>query len=82
MIDLTALSRLVSRITEELMDSEWDEVRTVAIVTELEGEDRVPELHVFSSDDRPWVLEKFLDEALDAVERARSRLSTRMDDDE
>lgn len=55
------------------MDSRWDEIRTAAVILEVEDE-LCREIKVFASDDRSWVTEKFLDKALSIVERKSDRL--------
>lgn len=69
-MDGYAITTFAANMAEQLADQYSDEafVRTQALVVEIDDGDAGIEIRVLCSDDRAWVQEKFLDQALEALE--------------
>lgn len=83
MIDTMMLGQLTAQTMDAVTEafSEPYELRTVAIIVEVDS-DKGGHLIVKSTEDRPWVLQAFLNEALDAVESLRGSAVGFTDDDD
>lgn len=81
-MDTSPLGRLTAQMMEQLEAAYGDShsLRTVAIIAECDSPTD-GKIIVGCSDDRPWVWEAFLHEALGTVERRRDALHDSNPDD-
>lgn len=74
-IDTSVLGQLAAEVMDEVLAAYGEEedftLRTAAVIVEVDSA-RSGHIIVKCSDDRPWVLEAFMGEAIDMVGRMRA----------
>ena len=76
MSDLNELAQLSGKLIDKIDDLYGDQaiLRTIMIIVEVDVGDDDTHLIRFSSDDRAWVQERFLELVLDETERKRENV--------